>query len=125
MSSSDRLRVALSVTLLGLFLGIVIAGIYALFSGAEWAERLTRVLIFLGAANLGLMELYENGQTSTYSLLGGVLLFLGSGYGVVLEALGTSGFSNSIVATVVVGGVVLTWLGPSVGDDEEAAADEE
>ncbi|MFC7114839.1 hypothetical protein ACFQH2_07470 [Natronoarchaeum sp. GCM10025703] len=54
------------------------------------------------------------------------MLFLGSGYGVVLEALGTSGFSNTAVATIVVGGVVLTWLGPGLnaGKDGEANGDE-
>jgi len=54
------------------------------------------------------------------------MLFLGSGYGVVLEALGTSGFSNTAVATIVVGGVVLTWLGPGLnaGKDGETNGDE-
>ncbi len=126
MSSPDRVVAAQSVALLGIFLGIVVAGIYALVTGTAWAERLARVLVFLGAANLGLMELYENAEESTYSLLGGGMLFLGSGYGVVLEALGTSGFSNTAVATIVVGGVVLTWLGPGLnaGKDGETNGDE-
>lgn len=126
MSSPDRVVAAQSVALLGIFLGIVIIGIYALVTGTAWAERVARVLVFLGAANLGLMELYENAEESTYSLLGGGMLFLGSGYGVVLEALGTSGFSNTAVATIVVGGVVLTWLGPGLnaGKDGETNDDE-
>lgn len=127
MSSSSRLTLAPKVALLIVFLGIAVTGVYALVTNDTAAERLTRALIFVGAAVLGVIEIHRgtgNADRARYSLVGGGMLFVGSGYGVVLELLGTGGFSNPVVATLVFLGIGLTWLGPSADDTDGRNGDQ-
>ena len=122
MASQNRISMIQSVALLGVFLAIALVGIYALVTGVEWAERMARALIFVGAAILGVIEVTRG--ESSYALVGGGMLFVGSGYGVALELLGTSGFSNTGVAALVFLGIALTWLAPTVDESDDDSGTE-